>query len=125
MTTALELSRQGWKRKYRPRRKRKTEIQQMENLRKEILRRLIPVAQILKERFGAKKVIIFGALAHGAWFTPDSDIDIAVVDLSEADYWKAWRFVEEALDDYVVDFLDWESLSPEMQQDLLRYGQEL
>ncbi len=37
-------------------------------------------AQILKDKFGATRVIAFGSLAHGAWFHARSDIDLAAVD---------------------------------------------
>jgi len=33
---------------------------------------------VLKSRFGARRVVLFGSLAHAAWFAPHSDVDLAV-----------------------------------------------
>ena len=44
--------------------------------------RIRETAAVLKSRFGVRRVILFGSLAHDAWFMPDSDVDIAVEGLS-------------------------------------------
>ena len=38
-------------------------------------------ADLLRERLGATRVIVFGALAHDDWFTRWSDIDLAAWDI--------------------------------------------
>lgn len=53
------------------------------------LRSRLPAAvDCLRERYGAKAVILFGSLANGSCRT-DSDVDLAVTGLSEARYFKA------------------------------------
>jgi len=46
-------------------------------------------ARILKERFGADRVFLFGSLARDGVFDERSDIDIAVEGLDEAQYFRA------------------------------------
>ncbi len=121
-------SRSDWK-KYIESARRRAQLQpQTQNTQKtrtHLLERLKNVAEILKTRFGARRVMVFGAVAHGAWFTPDSDIDLAVEGLQGRAYWDAWRFVEDAFKDYPIDFIDLESVSPTFAQAIERYGIEL
>lgn len=43
-------------------------------------------ARMLKERFGARRVVAYGSLVHRTRFQPDSDIDLATGGLR---HWKA------------------------------------
>jgi uncharacterized protein len=43
----------------------------------------------LKERFGATKVVVFGSLAYRAWFTPWSDVDLAVWGIPAGSYYRS------------------------------------
>ena len=47
-------------------------------------------ARLLREEFGATRVVAFGSLAHGAWFGPRSDIDLAVEGIPPQVFWRAW-----------------------------------
>ena len=47
------------------------------------------IAAMLYQDFGASRVAVFGSLAEREWFTPRSDIDIAVWGLSDAAYCDA------------------------------------
>jgi predicted nucleotidyltransferase len=51
-------------------------------------------AQVLKERFGATAVILFGSVAHGLGFHADSDIDLAAAGIAPADFWRAWAALD-------------------------------
>ena len=57
--------------------------------------RLGVVVSILVERFGARRVILFGSLAEGT-STPLSDVDLAVEGL-RGDWFEAWEAAERAL----------------------------
>jgi uncharacterized protein len=48
-------------------------------------------ARLLREEFGATRVVAFGSLAHGAWFEPRSDIDLAVEGIPVEAFWRAVR----------------------------------
>jgi len=58
-------------------------------------------AVLLKEQFGATRVVAFGSLVHGHWFSSASDIDLA-----------AWGV---KTDDYFVAVAKLQDLSPEFQ----------
>ena len=51
---------------------------QEQQARDEIVERVRQVAREIKSRFNVRRVILFGSLAHQAWFRPESDIDLAV-----------------------------------------------
>jgi predicted nucleotidyltransferase len=65
---------------------------------------------------------ILGSMAHEAWFTPDSDIDIAVEGLKTEDYWRAWEMLEEEIFDRPVDLIEIESASESLRESIERQG---
>jgi predicted nucleotidyltransferase len=69
--------------------------------------------------------VLFGSLAHGGWFTPESDVYLAVEGVSSADYWRAWRAAEEAIGDRQVDLIDLADASDSLKRAIQRYGVEL
>jgi predicted nucleotidyltransferase len=75
-----------------------------------LLERIREAAAVLKSRFHARRVVLFGSLAHAAWFMPDTDVDLAVEGLSSGDYWQAWRAVEEIIADRQVDLVEIETV---------------
>jgi predicted nucleotidyltransferase len=128
MTTALELTREGWmpyiegaKRRIKP----PEQIQEEQHKREELLVRIRKAGESLKSQFGVKRVILFGSLAHAGWFAPDSDVDLAVEGLIGDDYWRAWRLAEEVIGDRSVDFIDMEAAGESLKRAIERYGVEL
>jgi len=69
--------------------------------------------------------VVFGSLAHAAWFIPDSDVDLAVEGLAPKDYWQAWRMVEEIISDRPVDLIEIEAAGESLRRAIERYGIEL
>ena len=65
--------------------------------REQLLERVRRAAAVLKHRFHARRVLLFGSLAHAAWFTAGSDVDLAVEGLDSKDFWKDWVTVEEII----------------------------
>jgi uncharacterized protein len=125
MATALELGPEGWKSYIEARRMRgqgETGVALSPSEREQMLDRVREVASELKSRFGVDRVILFGSLAHGARFTDDSDIDIAVEGLESDDYWRAWEVAEEMLSDRVVDLVEIESATNSMKRTIFLYG---
>ena len=128
MPTALELGPEGWKRYIKV---VKSRVPVSGNKRREsaerdrILLRVREVATTLKNSFGAKRVFLFGSLAHDAWFVTDSDVDLAVEGLKCEDYWEAWRIAEEIINDRSVDLIDIETAGDSMKNAIHRYGVEL
>lgn len=128
MPTALELTRAGWqpyieaaRQQLAPPQPTASEKQQREQL----LVRVRQVAAILKTRFGAQRVILFGSLAEADWFTPDSDVDLAVAGLAPDVYWQAWRMAEEIIHDRPVDLIEIETAKASLVQAIQKYGLEL
>jgi len=127
MPTALELTQKDLELYIKASKRQQTSpsltpVQQQE--RDHLLNRIRKAAGLLKKRFGAKQVILFGSLAHDLWFAPDSDVDIAVKGLS-GDYWKAWRLVEEIIEDRCVDLVEMETAREPLVRAIRRQGVEL
>lgn len=129
MPTALELTREGWKSYLRGASSRPSisELPPAEPGEHErLLERIRKAATVLKIRFGARRVLLFGSLAHAVWFRPDSDVDLAVEGLRGAeDYWLAWQAVEEVIDDRPVDLIEIEAAGESLRRAIQRYGVEL
>jgi len=91
-------------------------------LRKKLIDKASNAAVILKNQFGANKVILFGSLIHEDWFVDNSDIDFAVDGIAHEDYWKAWGIVESFFPDRVIDFVDLNDLNESFQKSILNQG---
>ena len=125
MPTALELTPRGWKRYIEAARRRPrpaTPLSEDRQERERLMSRIRKAAAVLKNRFGVRQVILFGSLAHDAWFMPDSDVDIAVEGLASEDYWEAWRVVEEIIGERPVDLIEIETARETLRRAIKRYG---
>ena len=91
----------------------------------QLLVRVQEVATVLKSRFLVRRVVLFGSLAHTSWFTPGSDVDLAVEGMDTSEYWQAWRLAEEIIGDRPVDFIEIETAMESLKQAIERYGVEL
>ena len=128
MPTALELTHEGWESylkaaRLRPAPPGLTPAEQRE--REQVLARVREAGAVLKSRFGARRVVLFGSLAHAAWFAPDSDVDLAVEGLVGEDYWRAWREIETIVRDRPVDLIEVEMAGESLRRAIERYGVEL
>lgn len=128
MPTALELKREGWNRYLEAARPQPTPAKLTpteRRVRERLLGRIRKAAVLLKTQFSAQRVVLFGSLAHTAWFMPDSDVDLAVEGLAGDDYWQAWRLVEEIIGDRSVDLIEIETAGESLLGAIQRYGVEL
>jgi len=128
MPTALELMPEGWRSYLEAARQRPTppDLTPAERLEREQLTGLIHKAvAILKSHFGVRRVVLFGSLAHAAWFASDGDVDIAVEGLAGKNYWQAWGMLEEIIGDRPVDLIEIETAKESLRQAIQRYGVEL
>ncbi|NVM24554.1 MAG: nucleotidyltransferase domain-containing protein [Desulfobacterales bacterium] len=128
MATALELTREGWvpyiaALSRRPVLPQVSPEEQWE--RKQLLARIRQAAAMLKSRFAARRVVLFGSLAHASWFVRDSDVDLAIEGPASEDYWQAWRLAEEMLGDHPVDLIEIETGGESLKRAIERYGVEL
>lgn len=128
MPTALELTREEWEpylRGWAQRAAPATLDPEAVEQREALLEQVRQAARALKARFGIRRVILFGSLAHEAWFTDDSGVDLAVEGLQGADFWAAWRLAEELIAVRRVDLVDYEAASEGLRAAIDRNGVEL
>jgi predicted nucleotidyltransferase len=73
-------------------------------------------SQLLREQFGAKRVILFGSAAGDAPWHSQSDLDLAVEGLAPADYWPALTACSDLLPPGLeLDLILMESAWPELR----------
>ena len=82
-------------------------------------------AALLKEEFGATRVVVFGSLAHGAWFHPHSDIDLAAEGIPPERFWRAGCRLEEIAEGFEIDLVALETASPSLRETIEKEGVEL
>ena len=51
-------------------------------------------AALLRDQFGARRVILFGSLARGDSFHQRSDVDLVVEGIASQDFWRAWSALD-------------------------------
>ncbi|MBW4581534.1 MAG: nucleotidyltransferase domain-containing protein [Tildeniella nuda ZEHNDER 1965/U140] len=81
-------------------------------------------AQLLKEKFGATRIVLFGSLLDLNRLHPQSDIDLAAWGLHEQDYLHA---VSQLLDlsDFSIDLIEAEYAPPKLLKSIQDTGREL
>jgi predicted nucleotidyltransferase len=117
--TALDLSREEW-RAYRPgvriasldvsdRWERAWEVAQT-------------ASDLLRLRFGATRVVVFGSLAHREWFTPWSDIDLAAWGIPPGAFYRAVAAVTGLSAEFKVDLVAPEDCRPTLRRAIEQEG---
>jgi predicted nucleotidyltransferase len=126
--TALELSPLEW-RAYHPAKiieKRHQQQQVLREVRQQQAWGLVrQVAQRLRHEFLAKRIVLFGSLAHGAWFTRWSDIDLAVWGIPPEQFFMAVVAITDLSPDFKIDLVNPESCSPTLLRIIEQKGIEL
>lgn len=108
----------GW------RKRRQADEQRLQERRAALLERAERVASLLRERFGARKVILFGSVATGRLWR-HSDLDLAVLGLSEEQYMEAFWEASGMAQPFQLDLLPVERASAALQRRLAQEGVEL
>jgi predicted nucleotidyltransferase len=126
--TARDLSREEW-RAYHPD-KRYQILQNTPNFDREkrmenAMTLARAAAKLLKQKYGAKKVVLIGSLLNASRFTPWSDIDIAVWGIASDKYYQAVAVVTGMSKDYKIDLIDPETCRPALLEALEKDGQEI
>ena len=83
------------------------------------------VAALIKERYHATKVVVFGSLVQDDLFTQWSDIDIAAYGIAPANTFKAIGDVIGLDDDITIDLIDVNACSSSLLGANEQYGIEL
>ena len=82
-------------------------------------------AQILRERYGVKRVRVFGSLLHPERFHAESDVDLAVEGLTAQEYWDALADVLFLDDKVAVELVDSETCPKAIWATVEREGVDL
>jgi uncharacterized protein len=127
MTTALEMKSKEW-RKFRPERKIATRAAQNKYL-EERRTRAFELAQkasfMLRQRYGAKKVVVFGSLSRVKGFSAWSDIDLAAWGIAPDKFFSAVATVTGLSSDFKVDLVEPDNCSEAMRNSILEHGIEI
>lgn len=62
-------------------------------------------ARVLREEFGAKKVVRFGSLAPQLWYSPRSDIDMAAWGIPPREFFRAAAKVSRVTSEFEVNLI--------------------
>ena len=119
MKTALDLNRQAW-RAYQPCRA----IDEAQTATRwehawHLARR---AAALLRTRFGARRVVAFGSITRRDWFTPWSDVYLAVWGIAPDHFFRAVAAAAELGGDFGIHVLDGEDCSPDLQRVIAKEG---
>ena len=117
--TAFEMDPAEWRR-YRPFRAGK-EASPSSAQAEEARRVASALAQELRSRFGAERVVLFGSLARGE-FSGRSDIDLAVWGIPPAEFYRAVAFASGRSTVWAVDLVDAEDCSESLRRNIEQEG---
>ena len=82
-------------------------------------------ARLLREEFGATRVVAFGSLIHRDWFTPWSDIDLAAWGIPAEQFYRAVAAVTSISPDFEVNLVDPKDCRPAVRKVFEREGLDL
>jgi predicted nucleotidyltransferase len=82
-----------------------------------------PIAQMLRQDFGATRILVFGSLVRGT-FHPDSDLDLAVAGIPPDRYFEALAAVNQNSPRW-IDLKPLESLEAHFRDRVLATGVEI
>jgi predicted nucleotidyltransferase len=82
-------------------------------------------AELLKKRFGVRRVVVFGSLARGGCFTRWSDVDLAAWGLRPEHTFQAMGLAWELDDEIELNVVDASACSPSLLAVIEEEGIEL
>jgi predicted nucleotidyltransferase len=107
---------------------RRQRMRERQELRKRAERAKIVAqraARLLKDKAGARRVILFGSLARGELFHQRSDVDLAVEGIKSQDFWYAWAELDNLNSEFEIDLVHVETAPPNLLLTLEREGVDL
>lgn len=126
MATALGLTQEEIE-TYRAAARRRQDQEQQELIQRErraweLARR---AATLLRERFGASRVMVFGSLVHEGCFSPWSDVDLAAWGIRPEDTFRAIGAVMDIDAEIELNLVDVDTCSASLLAAIEREGVEL
>ncbi len=82
-------------------------------------------ATLLRKQFHATRVVLFGSLAHGLWFTRWSDIDLAAWGIPPERFYAAVAAATSLDRDWTVNLVDMATAHTDLKNAIEEEGIEL
>jgi hypothetical protein len=111
----LEEFRAGW------RDRREQRERELSGRREQALAGAHRAAALLREEYGATRVLLYGSLAHGH-FHERSDVDLLVWGIPHATFFHAWFEAEGACPGFALSLVQAEGAAEALVTDAERYG---
>lgn len=128
MPTALELKPEEW-RKYNPAKnagiRRSGKESELKDYRAEAIKTARQAATLLRQRFGAEKVVVFGSLASKDDFTLWSDIDIAAWGIDSDKFYMAVAVVTGLSSLFKIDLVEPDTCRESIRTAIIEQGIEI
>ncbi|MGB2923715.1 MAG: nucleotidyltransferase domain-containing protein [Limnothrix sp.] len=77
---------------------------------------------LLQKKYQASKVLLFGSLTETEKVRRNSDIDLAVWDLDDQDYYQALGDLQDLSDSFLFDLIQFESAQSSLQTKIIQSG---
>jgi predicted nucleotidyltransferase len=127
MATALEMGPEEW-RKFKPEKRiaaRVAESKHLEDRRAKAFEVAKEASLLLRQRYGAKKVVLFGSLTETNIFSAWSDIDLAVWGIAPERFFSAVAAVTGLSSDFKIDLVEPDTCRAAMTDSIQKYGIEI
>lgn len=82
-------------------------------------------ADVLRKKYGARRVVVFGSLVNRAWFTSWSDIDLIAWGIQASEFYRAVAVITGLSSEFKIDLIDPETCRPALLLWIDREGVEL
>jgi len=82
-------------------------------------------ARILKKKYGATRVVLFGSLARSSLFAPTSDIDLYAEGVPGSLFFEAEAEIEEMAKGFKVDLVETKECPPQLLREVEDEGIDL
>ena len=127
MSTALEMTSEEWG-KFKPTKKIATRGGQSRLLaarRAKALELAQKASFILRQRYGAKRVVVFGSLARTKPFSAWSDIDLAAWGIASDKFFSAVAAVTGLSPDFKIDLVEPDNCREAIRDSVEKHGIEI
>jgi predicted nucleotidyltransferase len=127
MSTALEMTPEEWS-KFKPTKKIAARASQSTSLaerRAKALELAKRASSILRQQYGAKRVVVFGSLSRTEAFTAWSDIDLAAWGIAPDDFFSAVAAVTGLSSDFKMDLVEPDTCRKAIRSSIQEHGMEI
>ena len=128
MSTALKMKREEWRR-FNPAKNiaafRRAQSGLLDERREKALEVAKGAASLLRQQFGAERVVLFGSLVNKEAFTSWSDIDLAVWGIAPDDFYSAVAAVTGLSTVFKIDLVEPDNCRKSIQDAIQKQGVQI